>query len=327
MSRSMLPQGPTPSMCPGRKTWRAGTVDFHVVTSAPISTLAPVRTARGALRDVAAMLHLRPLLVTSDFDGTLSVPQLDPWGATVLPTAQRALRTLTAIEGVHVALLSGRTASDLSTRVRVGAADYLGNQGLERGRLRRRQRAESMVIVPHPAPEHAWIVSRLLEREVPRQVPEPWLVVEAKGPAVTFHYRAAPDVVAAGVRVAGSVDRLDPHGELVRFPGRRSLELRPPGAPGKGEAFQGLLDDVRPAVAFMIGDDRTDVAAFRVLRSARDAGQIHGRAIAVGPDPTMFDATGHEADVVLRAPRDVASFLAALARALSRPANGVRHSS
>ncbi len=42
----------------------------------------------------------------------------------------------------------------------------------------------------------------------------------------------------------------------------------------------------------MIGDDRTDVAAFRVLRTARESGEIHGRAIAVGPDPTMFDATG-----------------------------------
>ena len=41
------------------------------------------------------------------------------------------------------------------------------------------------------------------------------------------------------------------------------------GAPAKGEAFRSLLDEVRPAVAFMIGDDRTDVAAFRVLRAAR----------------------------------------------------------
>ena len=168
--------------------------------------------------------------------------------------------------------------------------------------------------VPHPAPERAWVLARLLEQEVPRQVPDPWLVVEPKGPAVTFHYRAAPDVAAAGIRVARSVDRLDPDRELVRFPGRRSLELRPPGAPAKGEAFRSLLDDVRPAVAFMIGDDRTDVAAFRVLRAARDAGELHGRAIAVGPDPTMFDATGHEADVVLGTPRDVAAFLAALAR-------------
>ncbi len=326
MSGSMLTHAVPDPAGQRAKSWRTGTVDFVAAMDAGTPTPTPARTARAALRDVAPILHLRPLLVTSDFDGTLSVPQQDPWGATVLPRAQRALRLLTTIEGVHVALLSGRTATDLSARVRVGAADYLGNQGLERGRLRRHQRAESLVVVPHPAPERAWVLARLLEQEVPRQVPDAWLVVEPKGPAVTFHYRAAPDVAVAGIRVARIVDRLDPDRELVRFPGRRSLELRPPGAPAKGEAFRSLLDDVRPAVAFMIGDDRTDVAAFRVLRAARDAGELHGRAIAVGPDPTMFDATGHEADVVLSAPRDVATFLSVLARVLSRGVDGSRQS-
>ncbi len=61
--------------------------------------------------------------------------------------------------------------------------------------------------------------------------------------------------------------------------------------PAKGEAFRTLLDDVRPAVAFMLGDDRTDAAAFRVLRAARDAGEIEGMAIAVGADPVTLEET------------------------------------
>ncbi|MCY7417942.1 MAG: hypothetical protein LH650_05520, partial [Chloroflexi bacterium] len=159
-------------------------------------------TPHEAIERVASILGAGPVLVTSDFDGTLSVPRMDPWAATILPQAQRALRGLAAMDDVHVAFLSGRTAIDLSTRVRVGGAEYLGNQGLERGRLRRRQAPGSLVVVPHPAPERAWIMSRLLEREVPRSVPEPWLIVEPKGPAVTFHYRGAPDVAAAAGRVA-----------------------------------------------------------------------------------------------------------------------------
>ena len=327
MGRQMLAQpAPRPSH-PAPKAWPVRTVDFRAPMPPPTSTRPPVGTARDALRDVAAVLHLRPVLITSDFDGTLSVPQVDPWAATVLPGAQRALRTLTAIEGVHVALLSGRTATDLSARVRVGAAHYLGNQGLERGRLHRGQRAGSLVVVPYPTPERAWSVARLLAREVPRHISDTWLVVEPKGPAVTFHYRGAPDVAQAGMQIADTVDRLDPERELARFPGRRSLELRPHGAPAKGEAFRGLLDDLRPAVAFMIGDDRTDVAAFRVLRAARESGEIQGSSIVVGPDPAMFDRAGHEADTVLGTPRDVAAFLAGLARWLSRSPNGSCQSS
>jgi trehalose-phosphatase len=171
-------------------------------------------------------------------------------------------------------------------------------------------------VVPHAAPEEAWAMAGLLAREVPRSVRDSWLVVESKGPAVTFHYRSAPDVALAGHRVARTVDLLDPRGDLVRFPGRRSLELRPVGAPGKGEAFRTLLDDVRPAVAFMLGDDRTDVAAFRVLRAARDAGEIEGMAIAVGAGPVALEETELHADITLGSPGDVALFLTLLSRAL-----------
>lgn len=264
------------------------------------------------------MLHLRPVLVTSDFDGTLSVPRLDPWGATILPNARRALRALSSLDGIHVVLLSGRTAADLSARVRVGGADYLGNHGLEQGRLGPRQRAATMVVTRVPVPERYQAIADSLSREVPREIREPWLVVEAKPPAVTFHYRAAPMVSDAGRRVAETVDLLDPAQEMVRFPGRRSLELRPPGAPGKGDAFRALLDRVRPRVAFMLGDDRTDVAAFRVLRGARSNGELQGAAIAVGTDPEVLQATGAHADVVLRAPADAARFLVLLAQALGR---------
>ena len=281
-------------------------------------TPVPIRTAHEALARVRSVLDRRPVLVTSDFDGTLSVPQMDPWAAAILPRAQRALRSLASMDGVHVVLLSGRTAADLSARVRVGGADYVGNQGLERGRLGRGQRARSLAVVPHPAPERAWHMARLLAREVPRSVPDPWLVVESKGPAVTFHYRGAPDVAAAAATVTRAVDDVDARGDLVRFAGRRSLELRPHGAPAKGEAFRSLLDDLRPAVAFMLGDDRTDAAAFRVLRAARDAGEIEGLAIAIGTGPAALEETAPHADLTLGSPADAARFLGLLAHALGR---------
>ena len=275
-------------------------------------------TVAEVLERVRDRLDLRPLLVTSDFDGTLAVPRMGPWAATIVPTARRALRRLAATDGVQVALLSGRTAADLSRRVRVGGALYLGNHGLEHGRLRRRQRAESLGIIPHPGTDTAPGMAAILVERVPLLVPDPWLVVEAKLPAVTFHYRSAPDVAEAGLRVAAAVDGLDPQGELVRFPGMRSLELRPRGAPGKGETFQALLDEVRPAVAFMLGDDRTDVPAFEALRAARSRGELHGAAIGVAHSTQASTETAGQVDAVLASPVEVAAFLRALARAVSR---------
>jgi trehalose 6-phosphate phosphatase len=275
-----------------------------------------LRSATEALAIATPLLARRPVLVASDFDGTLAHLVLDPWGARIVPAARRALRVLATLPGVHVAFVSGRTAADLAGRVRVGGATYVGDHGVERARLARHARAEHLQadVLPHPA-----ALGPLVEHvvgEVARAVPEPWLVVERKRPGVTFHFRSAPDVGAAAGRVTAAVDRADPGGALVRLAGRRAIELRAPGSPLKGEAMRALLDEHRPLVAFMLGDDRHDARAFDVVRAARAAGELDGLAIAVAAHPdSLADVSAH-ADLVLRSPRDAAGFLAGLARAL-----------
>jgi trehalose 6-phosphate phosphatase len=255
--------------------------------------------------------------VVSDFDGTLSPIVMDPWGAAVLPAAQRALRRLAGATSVHVAILSGRTASDVAARTRIGGASYLGNHGVERGRLGRRQRAGSMAIeVVAVADRYAEAAERIATR-LPQLIPDPWLVVERKAPAVSLHFRSAPDVAAAAELVAEAVDRLDPGRELVRFPGRRVLELRPPGVPAKGEAMESLLEEHQPAVALMLGDDVSDAEAFVALTSARAAGRLDGLAIAVQARTETPPAVTAAADLVLASPAEAARFLSGLARRLT----------
>lgn len=276
----------------------------------------PLCTAGDALALAGPMLDHRPVLVASDFDGTLSQLVMDPWGATILPLARRALRDLAILPGVHVALISGRTATDLVGRVRIGGATYLGNHGAERGHLPRRRRAESLAIEMAPLPPHFTALAERLTAAVEEGVPEPWLVVERKLPAVAFHFRSAPDVAAAAIRVLAIVDRVDAAGEMVRFPGKRGLELRPPGAPAKGESMRALLDEHRPAVAFMLGDDHYDARAFEVLRAARAAGEIDGLAIAVAAREDVLPDVAPHADLILADPRGAAVFLSGLARRL-----------
>ncbi len=276
----------------------------------------PVHSAQEALALAAPMLDRRPVLVASDFDGTLSHLVMDPWGAQVLPLARQALRALAVTPDTSVALISGRTANDLVGRVRIGGATYLGNHGVERARLPRRSRAVSLRIEMAPLPPHFMALAEAIAVAVEEAIPESWLVVERKLPAVAFHYRAAPDIAIAGMRVAAVVDATDVDRQMVRFPGRRALELRPPGAPAKGESMRHLLDEHRPAAAFMLGDDRYDARAFEVLRAAREAGEVDGLAIAVASHPEVLPDVAPHADIVLAGPSDVAAFLSGLARHL-----------
>jgi trehalose 6-phosphate phosphatase len=210
--------------------------------------------------------------------------------------------------------LSGRTAGDVAARVRVGNVTYLGNHGMERGYLPRGGRPERLVTSVEPASEVAAAAAERIGRELAQRLPAAWLVVEPKPPSVAFHYRQAPDVDAAGAQVRALIEELDPDRVLERFPGRRIVELRPPGAIAKGEAFRGLLDEVRPASVFMLGDDVSDAQAFAVLREMRSAGDVDGVAVAIQARNEVPPEVAATADIVLASPRDAARFLSALAR-------------
>lgn len=233
----------------------------------------------------------------------------------MIPAARRALRALAGEAGIQVAILSGRAAFDVATRVRVGGLRYLGNHGLESGRLGRRVPAERMVVVPHSSGSGRQ-VSGAIVGAVTSRIPEAWLFVERKGPSVAFHYRAAPDEGGARDRIVRALDAATAAGLLDGYEvlaGRRVFELRPRGAPGKGEALAELIDEVRPAATLVLGDDRSDAAAFAVLRRARHDGRTDGLAVAIRSAEVAAEVQV-DADVVLSSPEEAARFLSSVHR-------------
>ena len=265
----------------------------------------------------AAHLDRRPLLVVSDFDGTLSKIVNDPWGATILPLGRRALRTLAALPDVHVVVLSGRSSRDVAARVRVGGVSYVGNHGMERGFVPRRARAESLATDTDEASHEATHAAERIADEMEKRIHEPWFVVERKPPSVALHWRAAPDVDAAAQLIKRTVEELDPDHVLERFPGRRVMELRPPGAVAKGEAFERMVEEWKPASVFLLGDDVSDAMAFRSLRQLRSQGRTDGVAVAVQARAEVPAEVSESADMVLASPIDATRFLAALSRRLA----------
>ena len=155
--------------------------------------------------------------------------------------------------------------------------------------------------------------------EVPRAVPDAWLVVEAKGSAVTFHFRTAPDVDAARARVLAGRRRHRPGGP-PRPLGRASLARAAAGRRiGQGQRpCVRLIDEHRPRVVVMLGDDPTDALAFDALREAPGGRPDSGLAIAVAGRPDVSATVAPQADLVLASPREAARFLRLLGAAVGR---------
>jgi trehalose 6-phosphate phosphatase len=276
-----------------------------------------------------ARLAARPgrLLIVADFDGTLAEGSRDPGAATIVPLARRALRRLARVAAVRpdrvaVAILTGRTAADVASRVRVGGITYLGDHGLQSGTFPRGGHPSRIVTSFRAGHEASHEPATVLAERVPEVLGRPaWLFVERKGPSVAFHVRQAEDRAVARAAVEAAIESVDrdlpPH-DLAHYRGRLVVDLRPRTAGGKREAFEALLAGVEPAIVVAFGDDLSDADGFAVLRAARGAGTIDGLAVAVTGPHGMPGEVRAAADIMLATPFLAARALAALATALER---------
>jgi len=266
-----------------------------------------------------------PLLVVTDFDGTLSPIVMEPMGARIEPLGRRALRRLARLaerrpDRLSIVVLSGRLAADVAGRVRVGGVRYLGNHGIEGGALGRGRRAEALQITVEEALQRWVPPAQAIATAVGNRLGNPpWLFLEPKGPTVAFHFRQAPDPAAAKVAVIEAIEAAEAElggTGLIQVDGRRIVELRPELAGGKGAALARLIVRERPGAVLVLGDDVSDAEAFEAMRAARSRGEIQGLAVAVHGASETPASIRDSADLFLPSTRDAARLLSALAGAL-----------
>ncbi len=216
-----------------------------------------------ALSEVAAR---RPLLVVTDFDGTLSPIVADPRHAVLAEGADRMLLRLSQFPGVHVGVMSGRGYADLAERVGdIGTVRLVGSHGAEYGGP-----ADTTL-----AKRRDELVAEL--QALMGQYGEAFL--EIKPVSASVHTRRMTDREAAAVLRDQTRDGPGAvPGRTVKA-GKEVVEIAVVEA-NKGIALRRLADEVGAASTVYLGDDVTDEDAFAVLGSD-DVG------IKVGEGPTL----------------------------------------
>jgi trehalose 6-phosphate phosphatase len=253
----------------------------RAVSSALLSeALAPLRAAP----DRAAILL--------DIDGTLA-PIVEHASEAQVPEHTRRLLIEVARRYAVVACVSGRRASEARAMVSIGAISYVGSHGAE---LLRAGWTE-----PRLDPTVEDWVRRIQEfgREADTSDLRRHRVrIEDKGAIVAFHWRGAPDEETARSAIDAIAARAESAGLRTHW-GRKVLEVRPPVRIDKGAGIRTFLGDADIDVALYIGDDVTDLDAFRALAELVEEGQIK-RAIRVGVRSDEGpSAIAGEADIVV----------------------------
>jgi trehalose 6-phosphate phosphatase len=204
------------------------------------------------------------LLVTSDFDGTLSPIVNNPADARPLPEAGRALSELARLPSTEVALISGRALRDLRLLSSMPDAVHLvGSHG-----------AEFDSGFSHDI--DTGLLAAITETLTAIAAGRPGVTVETKPASVALHVRNASDADGEAALAAAweAADGWDAHATT----GKAVLEFAVIST-DKGEAIDILRAEHGASAVVFFGDDVTDEKAFRRLTAA-DVG------VKVGPGDT-----------------------------------------
>lgn len=240
-----------------------------------------------------------------DVDGVLAPIVLQPDDAHMPETTRRPLIEVARRYGV-VACVSGRRASDARRIVALGSIAYLGSHGSE-------------VLRPGTiAPEldrelQAWTrrVQAFAHDAYGEKLRRLRVRLEDKEAIAALHWRGTPDEDDSRAAIEEVAEQAEAAGFVTHW-GRKVLEIRPPVRIDKGAGIVGLLHSTELAAAVYVGDDVTDLDAFRGLTELQERGRL-GYALRVGvrSDETP-PALEEEADTLVEGTDGVRDLLRAL---------------
>jgi trehalose 6-phosphate phosphatase len=241
--------------------------------------------------------------VLTDIDGVLApiVPTPD---LSEVPEELRGLLQRLSEMYLVVAGISGRAVEDALRLVGLEEIAYYGNHGFEVLRP-----GDDVEIVPEAEPYKNKVEE--LENKAREELEPLGAFVEEKGITASIHYRnVSPE---NGERCKEFVEREGERLGLRITVGRGVVEARPPIRADKGTATRKVVEEYEPQKALFMGDDTTDLDAFRELEKLREEGVLEeilriGVESEEGPPEIVL-----EADLVVEGTEGVEEALRVLA--------------
>ena len=210
------------------------------------SMIRPLLSAAGEA-ELATLAAARSLYAF-DFDGTLAPIVASPDRARITAPMSRLLVALA--RQAPVAVISGRSRSDLRMRLPSDLLHIIGNHGTE-------SEAEFADELEQRRRVATWRrqLETLLSSAASREI-----LIEDKGLSLSLHYRLAADRDQARSAANEAIEQLTPAPLVIG--GKMVINLLPQTARTKLEALQELATREQARRVLFVGDDDTDELVF-----------------------------------------------------------------
>lgn len=208
------------------------------------------------------------LILFLDFDGTLSPIASVPQNAIIYSDVLEILKKLVVIPNSRLIVVSGRSLSDIKSRIRIKSADYCGNHGLE-WEIDGRYFTAPVKLETEEIEKVKKIIIALAQKF-------PETVFEDKGLTFALHYRALDSKRVERLRKVFEIEMehyINTFLISVIY-GKRVFDIKPRVRWDKGDFCSYYLKNALTTVerkrtlSIYLGDDKTDEDAFAKLVDA-----------------------------------------------------------
>ncbi len=254
-------------------------------------------------------LRRSPFGFITDVDGTISETAPTPQEAVVSPVCRQYLSTL-CNQLALVAAISGRPAIEAKNMIKIDRMVYIGNHGLERWTEGHSELTKDVKV-------YSKVIKAVIEELTPL-LSIKGIRIENKGISATIHYRLCPHQELAKRDILLALENSTRAKSLQITPGKMSINLLPPVAVNKGTAVLELIQEYSLQGGIYLGDETTDIDAFRAIHTACRDLDFQGFAVGI-TSREMPEKLVAEADFTLSGVNDVERFLKWLSQTAPQP--------
>ncbi len=254
-----------------------------------------------------SLLQVRPRGLCTDIDGTISetAPTVD--AAVLLPGMRNLLGELTQRFDL-VATISGRAVENQRRMIGAPAVQHVGHHGYEWEEIDSVTGERHVTLWAEAEPYLPSVAAALdeIEAELAPRIPGLWM--ERKGITGGVHWRLALDTQMASSIATPVIERIAAKYGLRATKSKLAIELYPPVVMNKGDGLRRLVEAYKLKSIIYMGDDVSDVDAFRELHKMREMGACYGMCIGVA-HINAPELLTNEADIVVENTATIPDFL------------------
>ncbi len=244
-------------------------------------------------------LRRSPFGLITDVDGTISKTAPTPQQAEVTPLCRQYLSAL-CNQLALVAAISGRPAITVKNMINIDEMVYIGSHGLVRW-------SEGHSEFSKDIQYYSKVIKAAIEELTPL-LSIKGVSIENKGVTASIHYRLCHDPQSAERHILATIENSPRARSLRTIQERMAIDLIPPVKVNKGTAILDLIQEYNLQGGAYLGDDLTDIDAFRAIHTACRDLDFRGFAIGI-TSQEMPEKLAKEADFTLNGVNDVERFL------------------